>query len=129
MAFIRKVKTKSGATAVQVAHKYHGRIIKIEHIGSAHNDDDLQILLVLARQRLRGTQQTLLTEPEPLPVRIRHSVSSVLLDVLTEHYNWLGFTELGDPDFAYLCMARLVEPTSILESLGVLADVGVTGLK
>jgi hypothetical protein len=34
MAFIRRVKTSSGATAIQIAHKQHGRIIRIEHIGS-----------------------------------------------------------------------------------------------
>ena len=45
MTFIRKVKTTSGATAVQIVHKYHGRIDKIKHIGSAHNDADLQVLL------------------------------------------------------------------------------------
>ena len=34
MGFIRKVKTASGATAVQIAHKEYGRIVRIEHIGS-----------------------------------------------------------------------------------------------
>ena len=37
MAFIRKVKTSSGATAVQIAYKAYGKIIRIDHIGSAHN--------------------------------------------------------------------------------------------
>ena len=32
MAFIRRVKTSSGATAVQIAHKQYGRIKRIEHI-------------------------------------------------------------------------------------------------
>jgi len=52
MAFIRKVKTASGATTVQVAYKHKGRIIKIVHIGSAHNNEELNILLTLARMRL-----------------------------------------------------------------------------
>jgi len=54
MAFIRKVKTASGATAVQIAHKEHGRIIRIEHIGSAHTKEELEFLLLLARQHLSG---------------------------------------------------------------------------
>lgn len=36
MAYIRKVKTKSGATAVQIVAKAYGRIIDLKHIGSAH---------------------------------------------------------------------------------------------
>ena len=48
MAFIRKVKTTSGATAVQIAYKQKGQIVKIIHIGSAHTEDELRILLDLA---------------------------------------------------------------------------------
>jgi len=33
MAFIRKVKTKSGATAVQIAYKQKGKIVKVIHEG------------------------------------------------------------------------------------------------
>ena len=43
MAFIRKVKTPSGATAVQIAYKIGGRIVKIIHIGSAHNKEELDM--------------------------------------------------------------------------------------
>ena len=56
MAFIRKVKTASGATAVQIAYKKKGRIIRIDHIGSAHTEAELETLLALAKQRLRGDQ-------------------------------------------------------------------------
>jgi len=34
MAYIRKVKTKSGATAIQIAHKAGGQLVKLEHLGS-----------------------------------------------------------------------------------------------
>lgn len=54
MAFIRKVQTTSGATAVRIAHKRYGRISKIEHIGSAHSKEELHLLLTLAHERLRG---------------------------------------------------------------------------
>ena len=52
MAFIRKVQTAGGVTAVQIAHKEHGRIVRIDHFSSAHTEADLQTLLVVARQRL-----------------------------------------------------------------------------
>ena len=62
MAFIRKVKTASGATAVQIAHKEHGRIVRIEHIGSAHTKAELESLLALARQHLSGDQLSLFAD-------------------------------------------------------------------
>lgn len=129
MAYVRTVKTKSGATAVQVAYKQYGAIVRIDHIGSAHSEEELQVLKSLARQRIQGSQQSLF-DPVPLQlaVGLRHSASTVLLKVMSEQYERLGFTLLNDPDFAYLCVARLVEPTSKLDSLRVLADLGVSGV-
>lgn len=128
MSYIRKVKTGSGAIAVQIIHKYHSQVVKIEHIGSAHNDTDLQTLLALAKQRLLGPQLSLLPEaPASLQVRLRQSVSRLLYDCLTELYVQLGFSQLHDDTFTALCVARLVEPTSKLDSLRVLADLGITG--
>lgn len=128
MAFIRKVKTTSGATAVQIAHKEQGRIVRIDHIGSAHSKEDLEILLALGRKRLLGGQQPLFKESPPLKICLRHSVSRLLLEVLTEQYNHLGFNQLEDDVFSYLCVARIVEPTSKLDSIRVLSELGIRGL-
>jgi len=129
MAFIRKVKTASGATAVQVAQKEYGRIVKIEHIGSAHTKKDLETLLAVAKQKLLGGQRFLFEERfPPLTVSLRQPVSRLLLELLIEQYNRLGFNCLDDDIFAYLCVVRIVEPTSKLDSLRVLADLGKTGI-
>lgn len=126
MAYIRKVKTTSGATAVQVVCKRYGQLVKIDHIGSAHNEEELQLLLTLAKQHLKEGQGSLFeSKSAELSVGLKQSASTILLDVLVEQYNQLGFSELADPDFAYLCVARLVEPTSKLDSLRVLADLGI----
>ena len=50
MAFIRKIKKTSGATAIQIAYKQKGQIVKIIHMGSAHTEEELRILLALARR-------------------------------------------------------------------------------
>ena len=129
MSFIRKVKTASGAMAVQIAHKRYGRIVKIDHIGSAHSEEELKVLLSLAKERIRGAQRTFFDDPEVnLGVGLKQSYSGLLLDVLNEQYNRLGFNALNDPDFAYLCIARIVEPSSKLDSLRVLSDLGVEGI-
>ncbi len=120
--------TSSGATAIQIAHKEHGRIIKIEHVGSAHTDTDVQTLIALAKIRLQGSQQALFKDPGAPRISIKQAVSTVLLDVLYRQYDYLGFSQLADEDFRHLVIARLVEPTSKLDSLWVLADLGLTGI-
>jgi hypothetical protein len=126
MAFIRKVKTTSGATAVQIAYKVEGRIIKIIHMGSAHNEEELNILLALARKRLQADQLELFPETQSsLRVGIRRSFSGLLWNTLRGQYQRLGFARLEDEVFEALCIARIVEPTSKLDSLRVLADMGI----
>ena len=127
MAFIRKVKTTSGATAVQIAYKQKGKIVKIIHIGSAHTEEELNILLELAHKQLQANQLTLFPEVQPsLRVGIKQSFSELLWNILREQYCNVGFTELNDEVFEALCIARIVEPTSKLDSLRVLADLGVS---
>jgi hypothetical protein len=61
MAYIRKTRTKNDVTSVQIAHTMYGKVIRIEHIGSAHNPEELTLLESLARQRLpQSKQQSLL---------------------------------------------------------------------
>lgn len=129
MAFIRKVKTASGATAVQIAYKSYGRIVSIEHIGSAHTDKELSILLSLAKERLHVGQQSLFPAPvTAFRVGIKQTFSRLLFKVLKEQYDYLGFAKLGDEYFTYLSIARIVEPTSKLDSLRVLSDLGIGNL-
>lgn len=126
MAFIRKVKTKSGATAVQIAYKVSGRIVRLEHLGSAHNPEELATLVGLAKKRLLGGQTALFPETPPfLTLQLKESCSGLLWRELERQYCRLGFDRLGDSVFTSLCLARLVEPTSKLDSLRVLQDLGI----
>ena len=126
MAYIRRVKTTSGATAVQIAYKQKGKIVKIIHIGSAHTEEELNILLALAHKRLQANQLALFPEAQPsLRVGIKRSFSDLLWNILREQYHKVGFSKLNDETFEALCIARIVEPTSKLDSLRVLADLGV----
>ena len=49
MAYIRKFKTTSGATGVQVCYKEGGRVVRTEHIGSASSEAGVEKLLKKAR--------------------------------------------------------------------------------
>lgn len=126
MAFIRKVKTTSGATAVQIAWKQKGKVFKIIHIGSAHTEEELNVLLSLAHKKLHANQLELFPEAQSsLRVGIKRSFSGLLWDTLREQYRMIGFNRLDDETFEALCLARIVEPTSKRDSLRVLADLGV----
>ncbi len=49
MAYIRKFKTTSGATGVQVCYKEGGRVVKTEHIGSASSEIGVEKLVKKAQ--------------------------------------------------------------------------------
>ena len=51
-----------------------------------------------------------------------------MFQTLKEQYDCLGFAKLADEDFAYLAITRIVEPTSKLDSLRVLSDLGIESL-
>jgi hypothetical protein len=57
--FVRRVRTASGAVAVQLVVKDHGEVVAIDHVGSAHTDAELALLLAAAQERLAPGQQAL----------------------------------------------------------------------
>ena len=57
--FVRKVRTKSGAVAVQVVTRQGRQVLGIEHVGSAHTDEDLALLVAAALDRLLHGQAAL----------------------------------------------------------------------
>lgn len=136
VAYVRTVQTSSGATAVQIVHSSRKGSRKIEHLGSAHSDEEVAALKIAAAKRLSGDQDELdlgielpgevaAATTEPLPIvssRMGH-----LCDALSRAYDVLGFDEAagGDEVFRQLVLARIIEPTSKLDSLRVLEEAGL----
>jgi len=54
--YVRTVKTASGATAVQMVYSSRRGSRDIAHIGSAHDDAELELLKAAARQQLATGQ-------------------------------------------------------------------------
>ena len=54
--YVRRVKTSSGAIAVQIVYSYHRGARQIEHIGSAHDDAGVEAAGGCRRQRLAARQ-------------------------------------------------------------------------
>ena len=133
MAYVRTVKTSSGATAVQIVWSSRRGSRSIEHLGSARDEAGLAALKAAAAQRLAAGQAVLdlglavQSESEPLP--ITSSRSAHLWDALSRGYEVLGFDRAagGDEVFRDLVLARIIEPTSKADSLRVLEETGVGG--
>lgn len=131
MAYVRTVKTASGATAVQIVHSTRRGARDIEHLGSAHDESELEALRAGAKQRLAEGQRELDLGLEVAggsgPLEITASKMAHLWDALSRAYDALGFEEAagGDEVFRQLVLVRIIEPTSKQDSLRVLDEVGV----
>src|SRR3954453_9342656 len=75
--FVRRVRTASGAVAVQLVVKDHGEVVEIEHVGSAHTDAELALLLAAACDRLQPGQQALELGELPRSATSRWRTTSV----------------------------------------------------
>ncbi len=138
MAYVRTVKTASGATAVQIVHSSRRGSRQIEHLGSAHSEAEVAALKAAAAQRLSAGQGQLdlgldvgaggaATDGTTDPLPIVSSRMGHLVDALNRAYDTLGFdtTAAGDEVFRQLVLARIIEPTSKQDSLRVLDEAGL----
>jgi hypothetical protein len=128
--FVRRVKTASGATAVQIARRENRRDVVVEHLGSAHTDAEVAALVRIARSKLEEGQDTLDLGLEPGldpagPAIVQSQSSQLLIDVVAAGWRTLGFDTIKDEAFFQLVLARLVEPTSLRDVPRVLDELGV----
>jgi hypothetical protein len=126
--FIGRVKTASGATAVQIVEKRSGVRRILAHVGSAHDEVELAVLMAGAREQLnagRGELDLGLAGGAREGARVVSWSGQVLWDVLGDAYEPLGFDVIKDDAFRTVVLARLVEPTSKADTIRVLGDLGV----
>ena len=160
MAWVRRVRTASGSTAVQIAESVAGRRRIVRHVGSARDEAELGLLMEEAHRLLADDQQGVLdlgiTPVVPkaamvgraapaglfpdttdsgqrsrqvvLRPRVIKTASRLLYDTLAGVYASLGFDAVGDEVFRDLVIARVVQPTSLLDADRVLAEMGRTSV-
>jgi len=106
----------------------------MEHLGSAHTDAEVELLKAAARQKLAAGQGELdlgglprLSPEQGGPLPILSSRMGHLWDGLEHAYQALGFHGATGRDevFRGLVLARIIEPTSKVDSARVLEEVGV----
>jgi hypothetical protein len=132
VAYVRTVKTASGAIAVQIVWSSRRGSRNIEHVGSTHDEAEVQVFKAAAQQRIVEGQGELDLGLNPAetssgPLEITGSRAGYLWDALCFAYEALGLGHAagGDEVFRDLVLARIVEPTSKVDSLRVLAETGI----
>jgi transposase len=117
---IRKIRTASGATAIQIVRYEHGKRIVVKHIGSAHTDDELAVL----RQKAGVVREQLCMQPSLFPVeesseQLLHA-QHLHLRAVTHRFAYEALRQcsqqcgLGSlhPLYQDLALMRIIEPTS-----------------
>src|SRR3954468_20824996 len=128
VVFVRRVRTASGATAVQIAEYVDGRQRIVRHVGSAPSEAELGILMARARDLLEPDGQDALdlgVEPTP-PVAALVAGPPVRPQLFTESMHAGG----GDPPVR-AGSARVVSTDArvLFEALaGIYSSLGFDGV-
>lgn len=127
MPSIRKTKTASGVTAIQVVRYENRKVVVMKHIGSGKTKEELDALVESAESWLAGEtmQQTLFGKT----VRRTLSLAHARYVGVTHHFAYralaavaekLGFTALNSPLLLDLAFMRILEPSSKLRAIELL---------
>ncbi len=108
----------------------------VDNIGSAHTPGELAALIEIAKQRINANQHELdlgledrasavIDLPASTAAVVKRSSPRILWQGLAGSYERLGLGVVADSVFRDLVLARLVEPTSKLDSVRVLGRLGL----
>lgn len=124
---IRIIKTASNAKAVQIVSYKNNKRIVLQHIGSAHTDEALNDLKILAEEWIKDYNHQLSIFPDENPNRILHLNHSAFIGVKYHFFYKLvrsiqDMLKLDDLPVILndLVAIRIFEPASKLRSLELL---------
>lgn len=147
---VRVQPVKPNVNRVQVVEKVGKNQVVHKHVGTAHNEQELAFLTQLAREFIHAGHTPLegfdelmaeasgstpaVTTGESMPASVgvsfgithRKSFSALLYETLAGVYDRLGFAKaLDDVTFEKLVIGRIIEPTSKLDTIRVLDELGL----
>lgn len=132
MYHIRKTKTASNATAVQVVCYVKRKMKLVSHIGSGHSVEEIEKLLKIAKTWIKkeNKQKTLFAESDQTKntftllnkcqyLGVRYNF---IYEILTKILNHFEFSTLSSSLLHDLIIMRIIEPASKLKSLELLEE-------
>lgn len=127
MPSIRKTKTGSGATAIQIVQYKRRKVVVLKHIGSARSKEEIDALIESATAWIvtQGAQ------PSLFPARRKRTLSlstarylgarhTFAYSALTKISQRCGFHRIKSPLLLDLVFMRIIEPTSKLRAIMLL---------
>jgi transposase len=127
---IRKVRTASGAVAVQVIRYAQGKRIIVRHIGSSHTDDELAVLC----QEAETVREQLSQQPSLFSViekgsKLLHE-DHLQLSSVTHRFAYTSLKKCSQlcglaflhPLYQDLALMRIIEPASKLRTIELLEN-------
>lgn len=130
MVKVRVVKTASKAKAVQAIRYQNNKRIIVQHFGSAHNEQELDELLLVANDWVRKFSGQLPIFPDDDPGLLLHLNHCAFIgvfytffyEIINSIQREIGFHDLSQPMLRDLVSMRLFEPASKLRSLELLSQ-------
>ncbi|MBI4975282.1 IS1634 family transposase [Candidatus Peregrinibacteria bacterium] len=124
MASIRKTKTGSGATAVQIVKYVNRKVVVLKHVGSARSPDEIDALVESAEVWI-SQEIPQISLFQKIPQRVISLATSqytgitytFAYDVLTAISRRTGFGSINNQLLLDLAFMRLIEPASKLRSI------------
>jgi transposase len=124
--FLRKKKSNSGSTSVQIISKGRGKYKVIKTIGSSDNEQEIQKLVLLARQeieRLNAQPKLFISESDTVVEQVFEALGNASIRtvgpeiIFGKIYDSIGFNEIKEELFRHLVIARLAFPLSKLKTI------------
>lgn len=125
---IRKVKTGSGATAIQVGF-YEGKRFKLlKHLGSSKEPKKINELEQIAREYINSRSPQLKLNFNPYSseilfkrgIKIEKSILEEAFLYLEAIYQKIGFDKTGNNALKHFAIIRVLEPASKIKSISLL---------
>jgi hypothetical protein len=121
---IRVVKTASKARAVQVIRYQNNKRLVLHHVGSAHSDSELEVLMLSAQEWIKDYSKQLSIFPDENPNKLLHLNHCTFIGIQYHYFyqqikliqDMLMFGDLP-PLLNDLVCIRIFEPASKLRSL------------
>lgn len=125
---IRKVKTHSGSTAIQIGSYKGKNFVLSKHIGSAKDAQKVDELVILAQEYIHSHSPQLNFNFNPQSkeilfkrgIVVKKSCLKEAYDYLSLIYKELGLASLRNPYLKHFAMMRVLEPASKIKTIALL---------
>lgn len=125
---IRRVKTRSGSTAIQTGFYQRKRFILTKHVGSSKEPNKINELIEIAHQYIKSHAPQLEFNFNPQSeeilfkrgIKVENSILETAYEYLEGIYKQIGFNQIKNDTLKHFAVIRVLEPASKTKSIMLL---------